>query len=69
MYAQAVAALARTIRRRQQLSRELARVNGQPGFIHRMPDGAVFSVTSIDVIDGRIQTVRIMRNPDKLAHV
>jgi RNA polymerase sigma-70 factor, ECF subfamily len=29
----------------------------------------VFSVFTIDVVDGRIQTVRIMRNPDKLGHL
>jgi len=67
--ARAVVALARTMRRRQQLSRELVHVNGQPGLILRTPDGGVFSVTSIDVVDGQIQTVRIVRNPDKLAHV
>jgi RNA polymerase sigma-70 factor, ECF subfamily len=67
--ARAVLALARTMRRRQQLSRELVHVNGQPGLILRTPDGGVFSVTSIDVVDGQIQTIRIVRNPDKLAHV
>jgi RNA polymerase sigma-70 factor (ECF subfamily) len=29
----------------------------------------VWSVLTVDVVDGRIQTVRIVRNPDKLAHV
>jgi RNA polymerase sigma-70 factor (ECF subfamily) len=29
----------------------------------------VFSVFTVDVVDGRIQTVRIMRNPDKLGHL
>jgi RNA polymerase sigma-70 factor (ECF subfamily) len=27
------------------------------------------SVFTVDVVDGRIQTVRVIRNPDKLAHV
>jgi RNA polymerase sigma-70 factor (ECF subfamily) len=29
----------------------------------------VWSVLAVDVVDGRIQTVRIVRNPDKLAHL
>jgi RNA polymerase sigma-70 factor (ECF subfamily) len=29
----------------------------------------VWSVFTVDVVDGRIQTVRIVRNPDKLAHL
>jgi RNA polymerase sigma-70 factor (ECF subfamily) len=29
----------------------------------------VWSVLTVDVVDGRIQTIRVVRNPDKLAHV
>jgi RNA polymerase sigma-70 factor (ECF subfamily) len=29
----------------------------------------VWSVLTVDVVDGRIQTVRVVRNPDKLAHL
>ena len=29
----------------------------------------VWDVLTVDVVDGRIQTVRIVRNPDKLAHL
>jgi RNA polymerase sigma-70 factor (ECF subfamily) len=29
----------------------------------------VWSVLTVDVVDGRIETVRIVRNPDKLAHL
>jgi RNA polymerase sigma-70 factor, ECF subfamily len=29
----------------------------------------VWSVLTVDVVDGRIQTVRIVRNPDKLGHI
>jgi RNA polymerase sigma-70 factor (ECF subfamily) len=29
----------------------------------------VWSVLTVDVVEGRIQTVRIVRNPDKLAHL
>ena len=29
----------------------------------------VLSVLTVDVVDGRIQTVRVVRNPDKLGHL
>ena len=29
----------------------------------------VWDVLTVDVVDGRIQAVRIVRNPDKLAHL
>ncbi|ADB53564.1 RNA polymerase sigma factor SigJ [Conexibacter woesei] len=32
-------------------------------------DVRVTSVLTVDVVDGRIQTVRVVRNPDKLAHL
>jgi RNA polymerase sigma-70 factor (ECF subfamily) len=35
----------------------------QPGVLQ------VWSVLTVDVVDGRIQTVRIVRNPDKLGHL
>ena len=38
-------------------------VPGQPAEIR------VWSVLTVDVVDGRIQAVRIVRNPDKLAHL
>ena len=61
----------------------LVRVNGQPGRVVRGPaegypeeeipeqegDVRVWSVLAVDVVDGRIQTVRIVRNPDKLGHL
>jgi RNA polymerase sigma-70 factor (ECF subfamily) len=39
-------------------------VASQPGAELR-----VWDVLTVDVVDGRIQTVRIVRNPDKLAHL
>jgi RNA polymerase sigma-70 factor (ECF subfamily) len=33
------------------------------------PEVRVWSVLTVDVVDGRIQTVRIVRNPDKLGHL
>jgi RNA polymerase sigma-70 factor (ECF subfamily) len=64
-----MANVTRKARAREVVDRRLVRVNGQPGSILRAPDGTIFSVLSVDVVDGRIQAVRIVRNPDKLAHV
>jgi len=44
-------------------------VNGQPGLVVVGPDGSATDVMTIDVADGAIQTVRIVRNPDKLRHL
>ena len=44
-------------------------VGGQPGYIRRLPDGAILYVRSIDVVDGRIQTIRTVLNPGKLEHL
>jgi len=45
------------------------RINGQPGVIFRGPHGGVFAVMSIEVVDGRVATIRSVVNPDKLAHL
>ena len=44
-------------------------VNGQPGAILRDRDGKVASTLTLDVLGGRIQTIRSVANPDKLGHV
>jgi len=44
-------------------------VNGQPGAIFRDRDGKVLYAVTLDVLDGRIQTIRSVSNPDKLGHV
>jgi RNA polymerase sigma-70 factor (ECF subfamily) len=44
-------------------------VNGQPGAILRDRDGKVASTLTLDVLGGRIQTIRSVVNPDKLGHV
>ncbi len=48
---------------------ELRHINGQPGAIFRGPHGGVFSVMSIEVVDGRVATIRSVVNPDKLGHL
>jgi RNA polymerase sigma-70 factor, ECF subfamily len=47
-------------------SREL---NGQPGAIFRDRDNKVLGTWTLDVLDGRVQTIRSVSNPDKLGHL
>jgi len=44
-------------------------VNGQPGFRSLAPDGRLVNVVQVDIVDGRIQRVHSMLNPDKLGHL
>ena len=48
---------------------EPRQVNGQPGAIFRDRDNKVLFTLTLDVLDGQIQTVRSVSNPDKLRHV
>ncbi|MEE1840627.1 RNA polymerase sigma-70 factor [Streptomyces sp. NPDC007076] len=48
---------------------EPSEVNGQPGAVFRDRDGGVLHALVLDVIDGRVQTVRGVINPDKLGHL
>jgi RNA polymerase sigma-70 factor, ECF subfamily len=44
-------------------------MNGQPGAIFRDRDGKVLFTWTLDILDGRIQTIHSLINPDKLAHL
>jgi RNA polymerase sigma-70 factor (ECF subfamily) len=44
-------------------------VNGQPGAIFRDRDDRVVNTWTLDILDGRIQTIHAVINPDKLGHV
>ena len=44
-------------------------VNGQPGALVRAADGRLVNVFVLDVVDGAVQTVRSVINPDKLRHI
>jgi RNA polymerase sigma-70 factor (ECF subfamily) len=44
-------------------------VNGQPGAIFRDRDNKVLFTLALDILDGQIQTIRTVINPDKLGHV
>jgi RNA polymerase sigma-70 factor (ECF subfamily) len=41
-------------------------VNGQPGAVFRDREGRVVNTLTLDVAEGRIQTIRAVLNPDKL---
>jgi RNA polymerase sigma-70 factor (ECF subfamily) len=78
-------ALARTVIGPQKVARVLAsvfpwlvrvdvtleprEVNGQPGAIFRDRDRKVLLTLTLDVLDGQIQMIRSVSNPDKLRHV
>jgi len=42
---------------------------GRDALPHQDATVRVWSVLTVDVVDGRIQAVRSVRNPDKLAHL
>jgi RNA polymerase sigma-70 factor, ECF subfamily len=44
-------------------------VNGQPGAIFHDRDGKVINTWALDILDGQIQAIRTVSNPDKLGHV
>jgi RNA polymerase sigma-70 factor, ECF subfamily len=44
-------------------------VNGQPGAIFRDRDRKVLNTLALDILDGQIQTIRFVANPDKLGHL
>ncbi|MFD5031377.1 RNA polymerase sigma-70 factor [Streptomyces sp. NPDC058220] len=44
-------------------------VNGQPGATFRDRDGKILYTLVLEVLDGRIQTIRGVINPDKLGHL
>jgi RNA polymerase sigma-70 factor, ECF subfamily len=44
-------------------------LNGEPGAILRDRDGQVVNTLALDILGGRIQTIRAVLNPDKLRHL
>jgi RNA polymerase sigma-70 factor (ECF subfamily) len=64
-----IAAIARERRLLGEFDLELVTVNGQPGRVLRDDAQRVWDVLSIDVLGGRIEAIRIIRNPDKLRHL
>ncbi|MGP4028141.1 RNA polymerase sigma-70 factor [Actinomadura sp. 3N407] len=66
--ARVLAALARPFARIE-AEVEPHQVNGQPGAIFRDRDGRILTTWILDILDGRIQTIRTVINPDKLGHL
>ncbi|MGW4752078.1 RNA polymerase sigma-70 factor [Streptomyces chartreusis] len=54
---------------RVEVSFERHEINGQPGAVYRDRDGRVLQTLVLDVLDGQIQTIRTVLNPDKLGHM
>ncbi|MFC7100374.1 hypothetical protein ACFQQB_07795 [Nonomuraea rubra] len=48
---------------------ETHELNGQPGAIFRDRDGRVVNILALDILDGQVQTIRAVINPDKLGHL
>lgn len=44
-------------------------VNGQPGARFLSPTGELINVVAFDILDGRVQAVRSVVNPEKLGHL
>lgn len=44
-------------------------VNGQPGLLVKTPDGALVTVMSLQIFDGKILAIHSIVNPDKLHHL
>jgi RNA polymerase sigma-70 factor (ECF subfamily) len=45
-----------------------ARINGQPGFVVKEPDGTLQTL-AVEVRDDRIAAIYVVSNPDKLKHL
>jgi RNA polymerase sigma-70 factor (ECF subfamily) len=50
-------------------SAQLTQLNGQPGIRFADADGKIGAVMSLEIVDGVIQTIRGVTNPDKLGHL
>jgi RNA polymerase sigma-70 factor (ECF subfamily) len=44
-------------------------VNRQPGAVFLDADGHLINVMALDIVDGVVQTVRSIINPEKLGHL
>ena len=43
-------------------------INGLPGFVTEEPDGEL-QTTALEIADGKIAAIYVVRNPDKLKHL
>jgi RNA polymerase sigma-70 factor (ECF subfamily) len=61
-------ALARKFRERGSTLVRIAMINGLPGFVTREADGEL-QTTALEIDEGMITAIYVMRNPDKLRHL
>jgi RNA polymerase sigma-70 factor (ECF subfamily) len=50
------------------LTTRMVRINGEPGVVSYL-DGRPYSVLTLSVVESRIQSIYIITNPEKLAHL
>jgi RNA polymerase sigma-70 factor, ECF subfamily len=50
------------------LVRRIAEVNGEPGVVNYL-DGKPHSVLTLDAVRGRVRTIYVLTNPEKLSHL
>jgi RNA polymerase sigma-70 factor, ECF subfamily len=62
------AAVARIFARQMSHLVRYSFINGLPGFVTREHDG-MLQTTALEIADGRIAAIYVMRNPDKLRHL
>jgi RNA polymerase sigma-70 factor (TIGR02957 family) len=67
--ARTFAAWSRQAARIPGLTVRMVDVNGQPGVLSTDADGNVINVMTLDIAGGRVQAIRSIVNPDKLAHL
>jgi RNA polymerase sigma-70 factor, ECF subfamily len=46
-----------------------AEINGQPGALFLDADDVAIAAVSLDIVDGQVQTMHAVSNPEKLAHL
>src|SRR5690606_34473327 len=61
-------ALAARFRKRGSTLLRTGFINGLPGFLTREADGEL-QTTALEIEDGKIAAIYVMRNPDKLKHL
>jgi RNA polymerase sigma-70 factor (ECF subfamily) len=61
-------ALAVLFRKYESKLMRTAMINGLPGFVTREADGEL-QTTALQIEDGKVTAIYVMRNPDKLRHL
>ena len=59
----------RTMTLEEGVTYRAATVNGMPGIVYHWLDGRAAAVEELEIADGLVVAVRVVMNPDKLAHL